>query len=93
MKKHMRAFALKENLIQLKIVDPVQLLDGVNLDGHLDPVHPPEALYEKLAVRLTDIMEGSGQSAAKEPDSKRIRLISYGSARGGGCRLGCCEGR
>ena len=84
MKKHVRAFALKENLSQLKIVDPVQLLDGVDIDGHLDPVHPPEALYEKLAVRLTDIMEGGGRNTAKEPDSKRIRLISYGSARGVG---------
>ena len=83
MKKHVRAFALKENLTQLRIVDPVQLLDGIDLDDHQDPVHPPEALYEKLATKLTDIMEGSGQSAAKEPESKRIRLVSYGVARGG----------
>ena len=83
MKKHVRAFALQENLNQLKIVDPVQLLDGIDLDGHPDHVHPPEALYEKLAIRLTDIMERNGQNAAKEPDSKIIRLISYGAARGG----------
>ena len=83
MKKHVRAFALKENLTQLRIVDPVQLLDGIDLDDHQDPVHPPEALYEKLANKLTDIMEGSGHSAAKEPESKRIRLVSYGVARGG----------
>ena len=83
MKKHVRAFALKESLNQLKIVDPVQLLDGIDLDGHQDPVHPPEELYVKLTNKLTDIMSGGSQSAAKEPESKRIRLVSYGAARGG----------
>ena len=54
MKKHVRAFALKANLTKLKIVDPVQLLDGIDTDGHPDPIHPPDAFYKKLATRLTD---------------------------------------
>ena len=50
MKKHVRAFANRENLSQLKIVDPVQLLDGINMAGHVNPVHFPEELYDKLAT-------------------------------------------
>ena len=86
MKKHVRAFALKANLTKLKIVDPVQLLDGIDTDGHPDPIHPPDAFYEKLATRLADTMEAGGQGPAgnqREPDPKRIRLISYGAVRGG----------
>ena len=86
MKKNVRAFALKENLTKIKIVDPVQLLDGIDTDGHPDPIHPPEALYDKLAEQLAVTMEGGGQGPAgnpMEPDLKRIRLISYGAVRGG----------
>ena len=45
MKKHVRAFVAKEKLGQLRIVDPVQLLAGISMEGHKDPVHPPKELY------------------------------------------------
>ena len=86
MKKHIRSFLAKENLSQLKLVDPIQLMEGVAVEGHVDPVHPPEELYDKLASRLTIVLEGDGKSspeAGQEPDPKRIRLLSYGTVRGG----------
>ena len=86
MKKHVRAFLSKEKLSLLKLVDPVQLLAGVSLVGHKDPVHPPKELYEKLSARLVDLLEDGGRPAPEngpEPDPKRIRLTSYGMTRGG----------
>ena len=88
MKKHVRAFVAKEKLGQLRIVDPVQLLAGISMEGHKDPVHPPGELYEKLACRLMNQLEDRGRPAAaperdQEPEPKRIRLTSYGTGRGG----------
>ena len=40
MKKHIRTFLTKENLSQLKLVDPIQLMEVVAVEGHMDPVHP-----------------------------------------------------
>ena len=54
-------------------------MEGVAVEGHVDPVHPPEELYDKLASRLTIVLEGDGKSspeAVQEPDPKRIRLLS-----------------
>ena len=45
MKKHVRAFVAKEKLGQVRIVDPVQLLAGISMEGHIDLVHPPQELY------------------------------------------------
>ena len=64
MKKHVRAFVAKEKLGQLRILDPVQLLAGISMEGHKDPVHPPKELYEKLARRLMDQLEDRGRPAA-----------------------------
>ena len=86
MKKHIRTFLTKENLSQLKLVDPIQLMEGVAVEGHMDPVHPPDELYDKLAVRLTTVLEGDGKPSLEvglEPDPKRTRLLSYGTGRGG----------
>ena len=84
MKKHVRAFANRENLSQLKIVDPVQLLDGINMAGHVDPVHFPDQLYDKLATCLVDRLASSSRRSSSyscaEQDPKWIRLISSGSA-------------
>ena len=87
MKKHVRAFANRENLSQLRIVDPVQLLEGINMTGHPDPVHPPEELYVRLAACLMDRLASSiGRSSSKscaEPFPKRIKLVSAGSTSSG----------
>ena len=86
MKKHIRTFLAKENLSQIKLVDPIQLMEGVAVEGHVDPVYPPDELYDKLAGRLTTVLEGDGKPSLEvglEPDPKRIRLLSYGTGRGG----------
>ena len=93
MKKHIRTFLTKENLSQLKLVDPIQLMEGVAVEGHVNPVHPPDELYDKLASQLTIVLEGDGKpslEAGQEPDPKRIRLLSYGTVRGG-ARVGSAQ--
>ena len=89
MKKTVRQFIHRERLVQVRVVDPINLLDDLDESMHTDPVHPPTVFYEKLAARLIAMQEGEGFSSAAgrpervpEPDPKRIKLIS--SSSGGG---------
>ena len=89
MKKTVRQFLHRERLVQVRVVDPNNLLDDLEDSMYTDPVHPPPVFYEKLAARLIAMQEGEGFSSADgrpervpEPDPKRIKLISSSSGRG-----------
>ena len=89
MKKTVRQFIQRERLVQVRVVDPNNLLDDLEDSMYTDPVHPLPGFYEKLAARLIAMQEGEGFSSADgrpervpEPDPKRIKLISSSSGRG-----------